>query len=57
MEDGGHRFPVGAAGLTGELAGVEGPVRTQEVKWDLWLHKYQPGVQRPGPGKEVWILV
>lgn len=55
MEDGRHRFLVGEAGLTGELAGVEGPVGTQEVRWGLWLHKYQSGVQRPGPGKEMCV--
>ena len=32
MEEGGYGFPVGEAGLIGDLAGVEGPVGTQEVR-------------------------
>lgn len=33
MEDGGYGFPVGEAGLTGGLAGLEGPMGIQEVRW------------------------
>lgn len=32
MEEGGYGFPVGEAGLIGDLAGVEGPVGTQQVR-------------------------
>lgn len=37
----GPVFPVGEAGLTARLG------YNQEVRWVLWLQKYQSGVQRP----------
>ena len=43
MEDGGNRFPMGEAGLTGDTAGVKGPVGTQ-VRWKGTSVELRPGL-------------